>query len=191
MESSKIGALVKTAEQLFAESWKRLRTEAPAKYAAVAELDFKVVVNSGEKFCKHGLLSSPTMMQAASALKVAPSGLAKEFVRAADEVIAASQAKGEHAFDCIGTVWEWVGVKRVSQSQGYVNVEVFGQNTLLAETEEKKGQFDPVTSLYSTVVYDAHKDPTFLVKPIGRVESCFREKFGTPRQGTPPRKSEG
>jgi len=32
---------------------------------------------------------------------------------------------------------------------------------------------------------DQAVDPMFCIKPIGYLESCFREKFGTPRQSKP------
>lgn len=69
----------------------------------------------------------------------------------------------------------------MTHSKGYVSVEVHDQSVMLAE--ESKEKYDPITSIYSTVAYDDKKEPTYLLKPIGHIESCFREKFGTPRQG--------
>ena len=71
-------------------------------------------------------------------------------------------------------------IRELNYSKNNINIEVYGQNVLAAE--ESKDQFDPITSLYSTVAYNEKREPTFLIRPIGYIESCFREKFGTPRQ---------
>eukprot|EP00826_Nyctotherus_ovalis_P043679 TRINITY_DN4629_c0_g2_i6.p1 TRINITY_DN4629_c0_g2~~TRINITY_DN4629_c0_g2_i6.p1 ORF type:complete len:172 (-),score=32.99 TRINITY_DN4629_c0_g2_i6:283-798(-) len=159
-----LSEVINQAEQLLEHTWKRLQQTNPQYYSTPVP-SFKIQVNSKERFCKYGLLSCPVFTQFSPVQGTRPLHEAvKEFCKSANELKA-----------------EFAAIKDVSYTKNYMNIEVYGQNAIAAE--ESKDSFDPVTSLYTTVVYDGKGEPTFLVRPIGYIESCFREKFGTPRQG--------
>jgi len=155
---------IEQAEKLLEYTWKKLQETNP-KYTTAPLPSFKIQLNSKERFCKYGLFSCPVYSQFSP---VKGDNLlhetVKHFCKSANELKA-----------------DFKAIKEVNYTKNYINIEVYGQNAIAVE--ESKDSFDPVTSLYSSVVYDAKGEPTFLIRPIGYIESCFREKFGTPRQG--------
>jgi len=160
----KMSDIMQKVENLFSKTWEILK-ENP-KYSKITKPEFKIMKNSKERFCKYGLFSCPTLLQIAKNYDIILADLAKDFTEISNKIL-----QNEDIYKKI--------IKNITHSKGYINIDVFDQSSLLLDEENKTSDN---TSLYTTVVYNEKNEPTFLLKPIAHIETCFREKFGTPRQ---------